>query len=114
MSELKEKQALALKLKKPLIIYFYTDYCSLCRKMKATTYKNRKIQKILGNKFVAIALNMTDKSNQEMQEVKKHFKVFGTPGFVFFDAEGERTDDEVLYGYQGPDEFYDTLDLMTE
>ena len=114
MDELKEKQALALKLKKPMIIYFYTDYCSLCKKMKATTYKDLKIQKTLDQKFVAIALNMSNKSDEKMLEVKKHFNIFGTPGFVFFDSEGEEQKEYQFYGYQNADEFFDTIDLMTE
>ena len=114
MDELKEKQALALKLKKPMIIYFYTDYCSLCKKMKATTYKDLKIQKTLDQKFVAIALNMSNKSDEKMLEVKQHFKIFGTPGFVFFDSEGEEQKEYQFYGYQNADEFFDTIDLMSD
>ena len=114
MNEVKEKLALAKRIKKPMIIYFYTDYCSLCKKMKATTYKSEKIQRMLDEHFVAIALNMSHRSNEKMLEVKKHFGIFGTPGFVFFDSEGEEQKEYQFYGYQGADEFYDTLDLMNE
>ncbi|CAA6806568.1 MAG: Cytochrome c-type biogenesis protein DsbD, protein-disulfide reductase (EC [uncultured Sulfurovum sp.] len=114
MDDLKTKQAEAIAEEKPLIIYFYTEYCSVCKRLKETTYKDANIKEMLSENYVAIQLNMTDKSNQEMLEVKQHFKIFGTPGFVFFDAEGDRADDEALYGYQGPEEFYDTLDLMME
>ena len=114
MQELAAKQKEAISKKRPLIIYFYTDYCSICRKLKATTFKNTKVQKILNRKYVAISLNMTDKYDKAMEEVKKHFKIFGTPGFVFFDTEGDEMEDEKFYGYQNAEEFYDTLDLMTE
>ncbi len=114
MDEFKEKLALAKRIKKPMIIYFYTDYCSLCKKMKATTYKSEKIQRILDEHFVAIALNMSHRSDEKMLEVKKHFGIFGTPGFVFFDSEGEEQKEYQFYGYQGVDEFFDTLDLMSE
>ena len=114
MDEFKEKLALAKRIKKPIIIYFYTDYCSLCKKMKATTYKSEKIQRILDEHFVAIALNMSHRSDEKMLEVKKHFGIFGTPGFVFFDSDGEEQKEYQFYGYQDADEFYDTLDLMNE
>ena len=114
MTELEAKKKEAQAKNKPLMIYFYTEYCSLCKKLKATTYKDENIKQILSEKFVAVRLNMTDKSDEEMLEVKEHFKVFGTPAFVFFDADGEMVDDDALYGYQGPEEFYDTLDLMAE
>ena len=114
MDEFKEKLALAKRIKKPMIIYFYTDYCSLCKRMKATTYKSEKIQRMLDEHFVAIALNMSHRSDEKMLEVKKHFGIFGTPGFVFFDSEGEEQKEYQFYGYQGVDEFFDTLDLMSE
>ena len=114
MAEFKEKLALAKRLKKPMVIYFYTDYCSLCKKMKATTYKSEKIQRILDEHFVAIALNMSHRSDEKMLEVKKHFGIFGTPGFVFFDSEGNEQKEYQFYGYQDADEFFDTLDLMSE
>ena len=114
MEEFKEKLALAKRIKKPMIIYFYTDYCSLCKRMKATTYKSEKIQRMLDEHFVAIALNMSHRSDEKMLEVKKYFGIFGTPGFVFFDSEGEEQKEYQFYGYQDVDEFYDTLDLMNE
>ena len=114
MAEFKEKLALAKRLKKPMVIYFYTDYCSLCKKMKETTYKSEKIQRILDEHFVAIALNMSHRSDEKMLEVKKHFGIFGTPGFVFFDSEGNEQKEYQFYGYQDADEFFDTLDLMSE
>ena len=114
MDDLAAIQKEAINKKKPLIIYFYTDYCSLCRKLKATTYKDKEIQKLLNEHYVAAKLNMTNKSDAEMKEVKKHFKIFGTPGFVFFDTEGEELEDYQFYGYQNAEEFYDTLDLLAE
>ncbi len=114
MAEFKEKLALAKRIKKPMVIYFYTDYCSLCKKMKATTYKSEKVQRILDEHFVAIALNMSYRSDEKMLEVKKHFGIFGTPGFVFFDSEGNEQKEYQFYGYQDADEFFDTLDLMSE
>ena len=112
MHELKAKQEEAIAKNKPLLIYFYSDYCSLCLKLKATTYKDPSVIKILENSYVAVKLNMSDKSDEAMLEVKEHFKVFGTPGFIFFDDKGERISDEATYGYQEPEEFADTLDLM--
>ena len=114
MQELALKQKEAISKQQPLIIYFYTDYCSVCRKLKATTFKNPKVQRMLNRNYVAISLNMTDKENRAMNEVKKYFNIFGTPAFVFFDATGEKLEDEKFYGYQDAEEFYDTLDLMIE
>jgi thiol:disulfide interchange protein DsbD len=114
MNELAMIQKEAKEKHKSLIIYFYTEYCSQCKKLKATTYKDKKVQKILNEKYIAAKLNMTNKSEKEMLKVKEHFKIFGTPGFVFFDSEGEELEDYQFYGYQDAVEFYDTLDLLAD
>ncbi|CAA6801015.1 MAG: Cytochrome C biogenesis protein [uncultured Sulfurovum sp.] len=114
MGDLKKKQTEAIALQKPLLIYFYSSYCSLCNKLNEITYKEAKIIKSLSENYVAVKINVADKSDKKMLEMKKHFNILGTPAFVFFDAEGEKIDDNVLYGYQGVEEFYDTLDLMAE
>ena len=114
MDDLAKVQKKAVAKNKPLIIYFYTDYCSVCKRLKATTYKDKKVQRILNGSYVTAKLNMTEKSDKEMLKVKKHFKIFGTPGFVFFDREGEELEDYQFYGYQGAEEFYDTLDLLAD
>ena len=114
MNELAAIQKEAVDKKRPLIIYFYTDYCSVCKRLKATTYKDKEVQKILNEKYVTAKLNMTNMSDKEMLKVKQYFKIFGTPGFVFFDTEGEEMEEYQFYGYQDAEEFYDTLDLLAE
>lgn len=114
MRELEAKQQEAIEANKPLLIYFYSEYCSLCNKLKTTTFKDTDVKKTLSEDYVAVKLNMTDKSDEEMEEVKFEFDIFGTPAYVIFDAEGERVNEDPLYGYQEPEEFYDTLDLFLE
>ncbi|CAA6817123.1 MAG: Cytochrome c-type biogenesis protein DsbD, protein-disulfide reductase (EC [uncultured Sulfurovum sp.] len=114
IDELKIKQTKAKKQEKPLMIYFYSEYCSLCNKLEATTYKNEKIIKTLAEKYIAVKVNLTDRSNESTLEIKEYFKIFGTPSFIFFDTEGEKVEENILYGYQAPEEFYDTLDLLLE
>lgn len=114
MRELEEKHKEAIEANKPLLIYFYTDYCSLCLKLKTTTFKDADVIKTLSENYVAVRLNMTDKSDEKMSEVKFEFDIFGTPAFVVFDAQGERVAEDPLYGYQEPEEFYDTLDLFLD
>jgi thiol:disulfide interchange protein DsbD len=103
---------------KTLLIFFHTDTCPVCKHLRDTTFKDERVQEKLKNDYVAISVNMTPKSNEkaqrQMEELKKMFQVFGPPGFVFIDSEGKEIEDSKFYGYQEPDEFYDTLDLMAE
>ncbi|MCF6206333.1 MAG: protein-disulfide reductase DsbD [Sulfurovum sp.] len=113
MEELEKKRQEAVRSDKLLVIYFYSDTCGVCKRMKATTFKDRRVQEKLAKDFVAVRVNITSHDNKESMEIKKHFKVFGTPSFVFFDRTGEEMPEENFYGYQSPEEFYDTLDLMS-
>ena len=112
MEEFEKKRQKAVRNDKYFIAYFYSDTCGVCKKLKATTLKDPKVRKILKENFVAVRVNITDRSNKATTEIRKKFKVFGTPSFVFFDQSGNEMKEENFYGYQEPEEFYDTLDIL--
>ena len=110
--EIKRRQAMDEG--KTMLIYFYTDTCPVCKHLKETTFKDSRVQKILKESYVAVGVNMSDGTDKKISALKKKFQVFGPPGFVFLDSEGDVMEDEKFYGYQEPEEFYDTLDLIAE
>lgn len=110
--EIKRRQAMDEG--KVLLIYFYTDTCPVCKHLKDTTFKDRRVQEKLKKSYVAVSVNMSDGTDKKISALKKKFQVFGPPGFVFLDSEGDLMEDEKFYGYQEPGEFYDTLDLIAE
>ena len=112
MQMLKRLRFEAKKAGKPMLIYFYSDTCRLCRKMKATTWQDPKVRQRLRGDFVAVSVNITDHSNRNAQAMKRAYKVFGTPAFIFIDEEGDRVDEEPLYGYLAPDEMLQTFALV--
>ena len=99
---------------KTMIIFFHTDTCPVCQHLRDTTFKDQRVQEKLKNDYVAVGVNISNTSDKKIVELKKKFQVFGPPGFVFLNAEGEVLEDEKFYGYQEPEEFYDTLDLISE
>jgi len=103
---------------KTMILFFHTDTCPVCKHLRDTTFKDPKVQQILRDKYIAVSVNMTpkksEKAQRQMEELKKKFGIFGPPGFVFIDSDGQEMKDEQFYGYQEPSEFYDTLDLIAE
>jgi len=111
MAELDAKRKEALHEGKPVVLFFYSDTCSVCKKMKATTLRDPKVRKMLAENFVALRVNITDPSDEESMKIKHHYKVFGTPAFVFIDKKGKVVKDEMFYGYQTAEEFFDTLDF---
>ena len=110
--EIKRRQAMDEG--KTMILFYHTDTCPVCKHLRETTFKNPKVQRILNDKYVAVSVNMSDKSDEKIAVLKKKFQVFGPPTFVFLDADGEYLKDEKFSGYQEPSEFYDTLDLIAE
>ncbi|WP_294957346.1 thioredoxin fold domain-containing protein [Sulfurovum sp.] len=72
-----------------LNVYFYSDTCGVCKKLKGTTLKDVKVRKILPEHFVVVRVYITDHSNKASIEIKKKFNVLGTPSFVFFDQSGK-------------------------
>ncbi len=110
--EIKLRQAMDEN--KTLLLFFHTDTCPVCKHLRETTFKNPRVQKILKEKYVAVSVNISDKSDKKIEVLKKKFQVFGPPGFVFVNSKGKVLEDDTFYGYQEPDEFYDTLDLSAE
>ncbi len=112
IKELKIKKDEARKSGKLTIVYFYKDTCPVCKKLNATTFKDIKVIAGLKKYYMALKVNITDSSNKDAKALQKKFNVFGSPSFVFFNKEGKELKDELFYGYQDPEEFYDTIDLI--
>ena len=112
MNELEAWKKEAVKNGKALIIYFYKDTCPVCKKLNATTFQDEKVRAELKKDYIAVKVNITDTSDQESQAIQKKFNVFGSPAFVFFDRDGEELVDAMFYGYENPEEFYDTIEMI--
>jgi len=110
--EIKRRQAMDEG--KTMIIFFHTDTCPVCKHLRDTTFKDARVQEKLKNDYVAVSVNISNKSDEKIAVLKNKFQVFGPPGFVFLNSDGEVLEDDKFYGYQEPDEFYDTLDLIAE
>ena len=99
---------------KSMIVFFHTDTCPVCKRLRETTFKDARVQQKLRDDYVAISVNISDKNDEKIAVLKKKFQVFGPPGFVFLDSEGEELKEEKFYGYNRAPEFYDILDLISE
>ncbi len=104
----------AMKEEKAMILFFHHDKCPVCKRLKESTFKDPRVQTKLRDDYVALGINITDKSDKGIDALKKKFQVFGPPGFVFLNSDGEVLEDETFYGYNAAPEFYDILDLIAE
>ncbi len=114
LEELEQKKEEAEDADKLLVIYFYTDWCPVCAKLKRTTLIDSKVKEELKKSYIALKVNMTNKEDEKIQAIKKRFNIFGPPAFVFFNKESEELKDESIYGYQEPTEFFDYLEILDE
>ncbi len=93
----------AAKLKKPMMVDYYADWCPPCRAMFATTYKNKDVVE-RSKRFVPVLVDI-DKQRKDADAAR----IEAVPTVVFYDSRGK----EILRseGYHQPK---DMLKLMSE
>ena len=58
-----EVEEIHQQIPKPILVFLYTDWCTICFGMKKTTFKNRKVIQLLNEKFYFIKLNAEEKQD---------------------------------------------------
>lgn len=81
---------------KPVYLFVTTDWCTFCKKMKAQTFSDAKVQGLLNELFYAIMINpekpgMANFTGEELSyaDLAKKLGVNGYPANFFFDSEGK-------------------------
>lgn len=95
---------LATNENKPILIDFYTEWCSWCKRMDQDTYANDKVQTSL-EQFVCVKIDA-----EQNRDLAKTYKINGFPSTVFLKANGQLI--EVIPGYLPPSDFLKLLDSM--
>jgi len=114
-----EGLTLAEKENKYVLIYFYTDGCSWCKKMIDQTYSNEEVKKILSDRFVAVKIdarseNKVMENEEEISEKKLAilYQVSGYPTTWFI--ENNQTRIAPLPGYVTTEQFIPVLNYIGE
>ena len=95
---------------KILMVYFYTNGCYYCEKMKNITFADSRVQKELAKDYIAVSVNYS----QYKHLFRKKFPLRATPAIIFFDKDAKRIYETPAYGYQGAEDFYNKLELLSE
>jgi thioredoxin-related protein len=105
--------------KKPILVDIYTDWCSWCKKMDATTYADPKIKEYLKSHFTIIKLNAEGTTpityqGQSMSpaDFARGMGVSGYPATLFMKSTGEGI--TLVPGYIEAPAFIDILTFISE
>lgn len=90
------QQALASS-SKPVMLDFYADWCTDCKSMEQTTFKDPAVVAALAD-YTLLKVDLTD-NTADQQAILKQLKVFGPPTMVFYDAGGEEYANQRLIGH---------------
>ncbi|MDI4633077.1 protein-disulfide reductase DsbD [Pelomonas sp. V22] len=95
---------------RPVMLDFYADWCVSCKEMERYTFSDASVRKRLEGALLLKA-DVTA-NNADDKELLKRFKLFGPPGTIFFDAQGQELKAARVIGYQDAQRFNSTLDAV--
>jgi thiol:disulfide interchange protein DsbD len=93
---------------KPVLLDFYADWCVSCKEMERFTFTDAAVRQRLAG-MVKVQADVTA-NNAEHQALLKRFRLFGPPGIVFFDKNGNEINGLRVIGFQNAEKFSSVLD----
>ncbi|MDT8363629.1 MAG: protein-disulfide reductase DsbD [Nitrosomonas sp.] len=93
-----------------VMIDFYADWCVSCKEMERFTFSDSKIQARLRD--VALVKIDVTAGGQDDAELLRRFNLFGPPGLLFFDRQGQEIPGIRIIGYLNKDDFLTVLNAV--
>ncbi|MFZ6654267.1 protein-disulfide reductase DsbD [Undibacterium sp. TJN19] len=99
--------ALAQSKGKTAMLDFYADWCVSCKEMEKLTFTETKVKARLDN-MLLLQVDVTA-NNADDKALLKRFNLFGPPGIIFFDKQGNENQGKRVIGYQNAEKFLNSL-----
>lgn len=93
-----------------VMVDFYADWCISCKEMERFTFTDAKVQNRLKD-VVLLQIDVTDGTPDDAALLKR-FNLFGPPGILFIDREGNEIPDIRIIGFQNKDDFLTILNAV--
>ncbi|RZS56579.1 protein-disulfide reductase DsbD [Sphaerotilus mobilis] len=91
----------------PVMLDFYADWCVSCKEFEQFTFPDPQVQaKLAGALLLQADVTANDAADRELL---KRFSLFGPPGILFFDAQGQERSAARVIGYQNVPQFLQSL-----
>jgi thioredoxin:protein disulfide reductase len=92
---------------RPVVLDFYADWCVSCKEMEHLTFSDPSVRPRMTNALLLQA-DVTANSADD-KALLKRFGLFGPPGILFFDANGQEHADARVIGFLPPQRFAASL-----
>ena len=97
---------------KPIMLDFYADWCVACKELEKFTFSDANVQRLLKD-TVLLQADVTANSEDD-KALLKRFTLYGPPGIVFFDANGQEITAIKTVGFQDAARFAQTLNQRNQ
>jgi thiol:disulfide interchange protein DsbD len=95
---------------KPVMLDFYADWCVSCKEMEKLTFTDPRVQRHFAD-MVLLQADVTA-NDADDKAMLKRFRLFGPPGIIFFDKNGQEVPGGRVIGYQNADRFVRSLETV--
>lgn len=105
-------RVLAQSAGKHVMLDFYADWCVSCIEMEKLTFPDPRVRAQLDD-MVLLQVDVT-KNDEDDKAMLRRFKLFGPPGIIFFDKQGQEIQGGRVIGFQNADKFTQSLERIRQ
>lgn len=97
---------------KNVMLDFYADWCVSCIEMEKLTFTDPRVRTQMAN-MVLLQADVTANDEHDKAMLKR-FKLFGPPGIIFFNRQGQEIAGGRVIGFQKADKFSQVLQAVAQ